>query len=81
MTGPFTCGFGRYGIVAPLGGDCEREERGKKINYYFCKKTRKRKRQRQVVDVDALARRWNNNRTSTRMSVTVKGVAIVESGD
>lgn len=21
MTGPFTCGFGRYGIVAPFGGD------------------------------------------------------------
>lgn len=23
ITGPFTCGFGRYGIVAPFGGDCK----------------------------------------------------------
>jgi hypothetical protein len=36
MTGPFTCGFGRYGIVAPLGGDCkEKKKKGTnmKINY------------------------------------------------
>jgi hypothetical protein len=25
-TGPLTCGFGRYGIVAPFGGDCSREK-------------------------------------------------------
>lgn len=31
MTGPFTCGFGRYGMVAPLGGLCENE----KIYKYF----------------------------------------------
>lgn len=45
MTGPFTCGFGRYGIVAPLGGLCMKEKKKLKhekapqiINY---EKTRK----------------------------------------
>lgn len=30
MTGPFTCGFGRYGMVAPLGGLCVEKKHKKR---------------------------------------------------